>query len=118
MILSLTSWSLAVALYAIKDLQSHGKLRWMGNDYGFWGRLSWTRKYKDHKSLRGPAFPLSTTALVFVTDGYHFCQFLFTILFSISAVSYEREFGFWIDLGIYWGVWHIVFPITYKVFGK
>jgi len=32
---------------------------------------SWTNKYKNGDPLQGPKFPLSTSALVFTTDGYH-----------------------------------------------
>lgn len=71
----------------------------------FWGRKSWMRKYKleNGKLVKAPnnkyysyfnvkykeKFPLSTTALVFVTDGAHLMQFLATTigLFAIVVAS-------------------------------
>lgn len=119
MILSLIIWSIAVALYAISQLIMHKKLRWLKeNGTGFWDGKSDLRKYKNLDSSQGPKFRYSTTLLVGLTDGYHALQFIFTILFCISAVSYEREFGFWIDGGIYWGVWHLSFWMVYNGFQR
>lgn len=105
MILSISAFALAVALYAISQLQQQSKLRGQKAGDSFWGERSWWRKYKGLDATK-EAFPGSTTIFVFLTDGYHFCQFLFTILFCISAVSYEREFGFWI--GSYHFGWFII----------
>lgn len=131
MILSLSCFSLAVALYAIKDLQSHGKLRWMDYNDNFWGENSYYRKYT---SIMQPPldnwyyrlfkigykerWPTSATFTVFLTDGWHLCQFLFTILFCISAVSYETIVNRWVDGCIYWGVWKLVFWIVYNSLQK
>ena len=41
----------------------------------FWNpSTSWKNKYKNGDVNQGEAFPLSTTSLVFVTDGYHLCR--------------------------------------------
>lgn len=99
----------------------HQKLRWMKDDTGFWGAKSWKRKWKLAEGFNREVvatgkerWPTSSTLTVFLTDGYHFCQFLFIILFSISAVSYEQIVNRWVDFGIYWGVWHIVFWAVYN----
>ena len=36
--------------------------------------ISWQNKYKNGDPSAGPKFPLSTTALVWTTDGYHMTQ--------------------------------------------
>lgn len=133
---SLILLSLAAFFYAIKELQSHGKLRWMKGGITFWGPQSFGRKYHYGYGMSFPTkapntfyyrtfklaykerWPTSATFTVFLTDGYHLCQFFFTILFCLSAVSYRETFGYWWDGGIYWGLWHIIFPITYKIFSK
>jgi hypothetical protein len=46
MTLSLISFALAIVCYAIKELQTHGKLKWSKGYYGFWDDLSHYRKYK------------------------------------------------------------------------
>lgn len=49
--------------------------------------LSWKNKYKDWDGGdKSAAFPLSVTALVFLTDGWHFFQFLMLSLFSVAIV--------------------------------
>jgi disulfide bond formation protein DsbB len=40
---------------------------WWGNPEETWGR-----KYREGTADSGPAFPMSTTLLVWVTDAYHF----------------------------------------------
>lgn len=39
--------------------------------------LGWRLKYKDQDPKKGPAFPGSTTIFVFLTDAFHFFQFIF-----------------------------------------
>ncbi len=123
MILSICAFAIAVALYTISQLQQQSKLRGQKGDASFWGERSWERKYKARvvggtKSTIDvevkERWPTSSTLTVFLTDGYHLMQFCFTILFCLSAVSYEREFGFWIDGCVYWGVWHLSFWSVYN----
>lgn len=47
--------------------------------------LSWNNKYKNRTQSQGPAFFLSTSALVFLTDGWHFFKML-TFAFITLAV--------------------------------
>lgn len=43
----------------------------------FWDpSVSWTNKYLNNDVALGSAFPFSTTALVFLTDGWHLLKFL------------------------------------------
>lgn len=117
MILSLCLFSLGVACYAIKELQSHGKLKWMKSGTGFWDERSWLRKWADTFGNK-EAFPLSSTALVWLTDGYHLMQFFYIKLFIASIILYVPVFGWWRDGLIYLGCWYVVFNVIYKAFGK
>lgn len=128
-LLSLITFSLAVFCYAIKELQSHGKLKWTNRNKpkDFWGEESWTRKYSKTDVFNSPdnwyyrffkisvkeRFPLSATLLVFLTDGYHLAQLTFKLLLVVSIVMYRPLFGWW-DALIYFVVWGIAFTITYK----
>jgi len=46
--------------------------------YGAWwdNATSWKLKYKNADPTAGPAFPGATTVLVFITDAWHFFNFL------------------------------------------
>jgi hypothetical protein len=58
------------------DAQAHGSprlVRW----FPHWaGPESWRLKYRGGAEANGPAFPLSTTALVALTDLWHFANLL------------------------------------------
>lgn len=58
----------------------------------FWGKESWRRKYKNLDPLQGRAFPGSTTALVWITDGWHLVKLLHLIgLFSLMAFPIDLQ---------------------------
>jgi hypothetical protein len=46
------------------------------NPQWFWPQKSYTNKYKDNDPAKGAKFPLSTSALVFLTDQYHLNNFI------------------------------------------
>lgn len=47
-----------------------------GADEQYWNpSVSWVNKYKGGVSANGAKFPLSTTAFVWMTDGYHLMRF-------------------------------------------
>lgn len=46
------------------------------NPQWFWPQKSFTNKYKDGDREKGAKFPLSTSALVFLTDQYHLNNFV------------------------------------------
>ena len=94
---------LAVGCYAISQLQQHGGLKWMHpmNTLGFWGEHSDERKYKP--GTREPKFFLSTTWLVFLTDGYHFMQFWMFNFLSLSVTLFYG-WNWWIFGGVMIGV--------------
>lgn len=134
-ILSFLSFALGVFCYSIKELQSHNKLRWMSDVYGFWDENSYRRKYKETKPegwvIDAPnnwyyrffkikykeRFPLSATLLVSLTDGAHLMQTAFKLLFCISIVTYSMEFNWWMVLG-YFVIWGLIFTVTYKWLSK
>lgn len=130
MILSTLLFLLAVVAYSIKELQSFGKLKWMGYDSSFWGASSSVRKYKyiNGKIQSAPnnwyyrltklkykeRFPLSGSILVFLTDGAHLMQFFFKLLFC--AVFYPLT-NWWFCV-ILWVVWGLVFTLCDKYLTK
>lgn len=58
----------------------------------FWNpKISWRNKYKDGTPESGAAFPLSTTVLVGLTDGYHVTN-------SIAIISSTVSMGFTLSL--------------------
>jgi len=57
--------------------------------FGFWGKNAWVRKYKDFNPGVGELFPLSTTLLVFLTDGYHFSQWMMFTCLSLAVVFFD-----------------------------
>lgn len=128
MILSIVLFVIGVFCYTIKELQSHGKLKGQKDDSSFWGERSWMRKWKttNGKQLtmlqavhtKKEAFPLSSTALVWLTDGYHLMQFFYIKLFILSIVLYSPVFTWYWDGAIYLVTWYLVFNAIYKVFSK
>lgn len=115
-VISIIFWLAALAAYSISQLQQHSQLKWMSEDpFGFWGEDSDKRKFARHKDItrtyarkeapntwyykftRGDwkeAFPLSTTLLVWLTDGYHLAQFVF-LKFTIAAILTFPEWTWW-----------------------
>lgn len=99
--------------YAIGELWSQGKLKWMyetANPEGFWGDRSYNRKYAS-PLVYAPAswyyrvndikyrerFPGSATVFAGLTDGYHLCQAVFLASFSF-AIAVQTDH--WIANGI------------------
>jgi hypothetical protein len=112
--LSLLLLALAVVAYGVSQLQQHGKLRWMSDKpFDLWGKLSHRRKYKRYNSASGPRFFLSTTWLVFLTDGYHFMQF-WQFNFIALAFTFAIGFNWWLLLSILIGI-RIIHFITYRL---
>lgn len=102
------------------------------NPTSFFGKESWKRKYKrDHIDRLTPApralyyrifnlkykeaFPLSATLLVFVTDYYHFFQFVtFQSMFAVVAIHHN----FWTWIILLNVVWKAGFGFAYYWLGK
>lgn len=110
--------ALSIGCYSISQLAQHGKLKWMTvlefYDYGFWGKYSNTRKYKNiakgnrfipehpgnnwyyrfFKIKYKERFLFSTTFLINFTDGYHLCQSI-SFLSLAGCVSLLSGISFW-----------------------
>lgn len=57
----------------------------LGAGAQFWNPdISWRNKWKDGDPDQGERFPLSSTALVFLTDGWHLLQFLMLTFFQLA----------------------------------
>ncbi len=133
--IALITFLLAVVCYTIAELWQQGKLIWMNPlyPYRFWGERSDRRKYKDYLfSAIYPApdnwyynffeikykekFPLSATALVALTDGYHLMQHIMKPLLLLSIILYEPIFySRWWDFGLFAAASGLVFMIIYKL---
>jgi hypothetical protein len=92
----------------------------------FWdASVSWCNKWSDCEAGK-ERFPLSSSALVFLTDGWHFCKFmttrlslLFPALFLGIIVNFNSDFldrwyikcfFFWLLLGFYQGsIFHLFY---------
>ena len=109
MITSLTLLALAIACYSLSQLQQHGKLRWSKKGMGFWDYDSDKRKYYSK-------IPFAKTWLVFLTDGYHFCQFMAANFLSV-AFTFALGFGWWMLL-IIWSLIHAVHFVVYRIAQK
>lgn len=131
---SIALFIFAVIAYAIKELYSHSKLNW-GKHTDFWGNNSWMRKYnfkgdmyhdlppdnwyyRFFKIKYKERFPGSATIFVTFTDGFHLCQMLFKVFLIASLVSYKEMVNPWVDGGIYFVIWGVVFTLVYKDLSK
>ena len=93
------------------------------NSYWWNPAISWKSKYKNHDPSQGPAFPGSTTIFVFVTDAWHFFQFIFLNSLFGSIIMYRLSeysmtyFGWWgyiIDFLIMSILFRVIFQIFYS----
>jgi hypothetical protein len=118
MILSSIFLALAISCYSISQLQQHGKLAWMNPDkpFAFWGKLSHRRKYRLYNSGSGERWPTSTTLTVFLTDGYHFCQWLMFNFLSLST-TFALGFTWWTLAGVWMGI-HLIHWAVYKLLSR
>jgi hypothetical protein len=91
-------------------------------DNKFWNpKLSWVNKWKDGKRENGERFFLSSTILVFVTDGWHLMKwfrnrFINLLIFQISFISLGISASLIIVL-VYIMLYGVGFMTTYK-YGK
>ena len=92
------------------------------NPMSFFGVDSWKRKYKNGEKSEGEAFPLSTSLLVFITDGLHFSNFIqifsqLTGLYIALNLSLNPALAIYYCVG-YWtirtAVFHVFFTYILK----
>lgn len=50
-------------------------------------RISWVNKWKDGDPKKGDAFPLSSTALAFTTDAWHFFKTLAITFLTLALIA-------------------------------
>lgn len=98
------------------------KARFPGADDQFWNPgLSWTNKYKNHDPTQGRRSFLSTSVLVWTTDGYHLTRFIShaTTAGAISVKVINGSKKKWYIYAIegigYWIVNRVGFNLTYKL---
>ena len=73
---------------AVMDRSEEGTL--IFNPAGYWHKnKSWQRKWRPGSNWTVEAFPMSTTALVFLTDGWHLAQFVFLNAIIGSIFLYD-----------------------------
>ena len=59
--------------------------RLLGGGEQFWNpALSWRNKWKNGDPAQGERYPGSSTALVFLTDGWHLLQFIMLTFFQLA----------------------------------
>lgn len=86
----------------------------------FWNpKLSWKNKWKNGKKEEGEKFFLSSTILVFLTDGWHLMKWCRNRSIDVALFIFNIE----LDFGILWALFSVVslrlfygigFWITYK----
>lgn len=127
MIISTIFLAIAACCWAIMSHYTfHNRVR---DELSFWGKESWKRKYKrypsksesDYTLIAAPntwyyrlfrlrykeKFPLSATALVFTTDGYHLMQWI-GVKAILAAITINPLYYM-----ILWVTWLAVFNVTY-----
>lgn len=134
--ISILFFMLAAACYGVcSHLLFHNVDKTPYEKFSFWGSQSWKRKYKraaigkpatEYNLYAAPdnayykffnikyreAFPWSATALVFITDGYHFMQW-WMIKFLMLAVTMSSGHFDWVLFMLLWIGWGVCFNIVY-----
>lgn len=117
---------LAGACNGVMDaLQFHYSKTGFSEESRFWNpKVSWENKWKGGDPKNGPAFFLSTSALVFLTDGWHLFKFLFlglvraafvVLLAQLYPIRFKQEFKFLFWAGI-WGALSWVQAFGFYIF--
>lgn len=93
-------------------------------DQRFWNPSeSWKNKYRNGDVKQGEAFPFSSTALVFTTDGWHLFKFLMLKFFLLAVVVCQpmsRRLGHegwqvWAGNSAAFVVAHLCFQLGFKI---
>lgn len=117
--ISAISFTISIVAYGISQLQQHKKLSWMYDDkpFSFWGKLSHRRKYRMYNSASGERFKFSTTFLVSLTDGYHFCQMIMFLSLSFGISQLIDIYGVW-DFPLTWILILLIHWLTRRILSK
>ena len=90
----------------------------------FWDNsLSWRNKYRNGDPAQGAKFPLSTTALAWMTDGYHLSRMIrnSTMIAAITIRIGEpakKWYYYIVEAAIYYLTYQLGFTITYDIIFK
>ena len=89
----------------------------------FWDNsLSWRNKYRNGDPSQGAKFPLSTTSLAWLTDGYHLSRMIrnSTIIAAITIrIGEPKRWYYYIaEAVIYYLTYQLGFTITYDIIFK
>jgi len=80
---------------------------------------SWKNKWKNGDPSQGEAYLGSSTVFVFLTDAWHFFQFLFLTFMFLGVVLYSPMVNWIIDFIIYHVAFGMVFELFFsKIFAK
>jgi hypothetical protein len=86
-------------------------------------QTSWKNKYREGDPVKGAKFPMSTTALVLVTDQYHFDNFINRTCW-MSAIMLQMSEGrksfkhYLLDMIYYTACHQLGFAMAYYPFNK
>ena len=86
--------------------------------------ISWRNKYKNKDPEQGEAFLGSTTVFCFLTDAWHFAQFIYlrsimavVVLFCTSdALSFIPSVSLWLKYCIAYVALSVLFNCTFELF--
>jgi hypothetical protein len=91
---------------AIMDLTEEGVIKPSKQD-------TWRNKYKNGDPAQGAKFFLSTSWLVFLTDGWHFFSFLRRLCTVLAIIFYLPWFGYLYDFLMLYGALLVGFKIIH-----
>ena len=86
----------------------------------FWdAQHSWKNKYKNGDKAQGERFWLSTTWLVFVTDGWHLAQFFaWNSIFTVLGLAMIQQGMIWWHAAIGATMIALMFKSVFRLFYK
>jgi hypothetical protein len=91
--------------------------RRLGADQWWDPRVSWRNKWRDGDPARGEAFPASSTALVFATDGWHLLKagmLLGLVLAVIIPFTVLVPLPWWAWIGVALGM-KLLFGLVFEL---
>lgn len=124
-LLILSIISAAIGKSIMDTLQFHYENSIFIKNQTWWNpKISWKHKYKNDDYTQGPAFWGSTTYLVFLTDGWHFFQFIFLNSLFI-AITFGDPFQFFNNFWDYIFtflicriLFGVIFELTFRLFSE
>lgn len=82
--------------------------------------ISWPNKWKNGDRKQGEAFPLSTTALVWTTDAWHFCKSIMMTCLVLASLAPFRKLvpaPWWVWVAVFFGIsmlWGAIFEFLFR----